>query len=700
MSKISDISEKYKAVEASYHHPPVSSDIHNDCANALRMLAVDMVQKANSGHPGAPMGMADIATVLWREFLKHNPNNPDWCNRDRFVLSNGHASCLIYSLLNLTGYAVSIDDLKSFRQLGSKTPGHPEFGVTPGVETTTGPLGQGLANAVGMALAEKTLAAQFNRPGFDIVDHYTYVFFGDGCLMEGISHEVCSLAGTLKLSKLIAFYDDNGISIDGNVEGWLTDDTPQRFRSYGWNVIDNVDGHDHYAIREAIMDARSAVGKPTLICCKTVIGQGSPKKAGSHDVHGAPLGEEEAERTRKALHWNHDPFEIPAKIKTYWDDKEQGALRENLWTTTFTAYAEQYPVLAAEFLRRTEGILPATWYSDADQYVKKTALQAQSIASRQASQQALNTFGPLLPELIGGSADLSPSNNTFWQGARDNNANSPEGNYIRFGVREFGMSAIVNGLGLHGGFIPYCATFLVFSDYARNAIRVAALSHLHAIYVFTHDSIGLGEDGPTHQPVEHLSSFRAMPNVAVWRPCDGVETAVAWKKAIEDKSGPHILIFSRQKLAYQLRRADQLPLIERGGYVLREHEGHLGDDPDLILIATGSEVELATDAAMLLNRKNIRTRVVSMPCVEAFDNQPKPYKDSVLPPSVKNRVSIEAGATLGWHKFVGTEGLAMGIDTFGGSAPAPELYAHFGLTAENIVKQAECLIKQNSPSAR
>ncbi|WP_082111323.1 transketolase [Grimontia sp. AD028] len=697
MSKISQFSEEYKTDKADIHFSPTSNEIHEDCANALRVLAVDMVQNANSGHPGAPMGMADIATVLWREFLKHNPKNPNWPNRDRFVLSNGHASCLIYSLLHLTGYNVTTHDLKQFRQLGSKTPGHPEIGVTPGVETTTGPLGQGLANAVGMALAEKTLAAQFNKPGFDIVDHYTYVFFGDGCLMEGISHEVCSLAGTMKLSKLIAFYDDNGISIDGDVDGWLTDDTPQRFRAYGWHVIEDIDGHDHYSIREAIMDARAVEDKPVLICCKTVIGKGSPNKAGSHDVHGAPLGSDEVANTRKSMSWIHDPFEIPTKIQTYWNDKTQGALRENLWDATFAAYADEYPELAAEYFRRIEGQLPKSWAEESEQFVKRAAIQAQSIASRQASQQSLNAFGPLLPELIGGSADLSPSNNTFWKGACDNTPESPNGNYIRFGVREFGMSAIVNGLALHGGFIPYCATFLVFSDYARNAIRVAALSKVHAIFVFTHDSIGLGEDGPTHQPIEHLASFRAMPNVKVWRPCDAVETAVAWKKAIEDQSGPHILVFSRQSLPYQLRRADQLPLIERGGYILKEHEGHLGDEPDLLLIATGSEIELAVEAAILLNRKSIHARVVSMPCPDVFDQQPEHYRNSVLPPSIKCRVSLEAGSTLGWHKYVGSDGLALGIDTFGESAPADALFEHFGLTVERIVRQAERVVKQSRP---
>ncbi|SKA57807.1 transketolase [Enterovibrio nigricans DSM 22720] len=595
-------------------------------------------------------------------------------------------------MLNLTGYDVSIEDLKLFRQLGSKTPGHPEFGVTPGVETTTGPLGQGLANAVGMALAEKTLAAQFNMPGLNIIDHYTYVFFGDGCLMEGISHEVCSLAGTLKLSKLIAFYDDNGISIDGDVEGWLTDDTPQRFRSYGWHVIEQVDGHDHRAIRDAILNAQAIEDKPTLICCKTVIGKGAPTKAGTHGIHGAPLGKDEVQGTRKALGWVHDPFEIPLKIKTYWDEKEQGFLRENLWNTTFDSYAEKHPELAAEFLRRMQKQLPPSWKTHADHLVTESALGAQSIATRQASQQALNDLGPKLPELIGGSADLSPSNNTFWRGAIDNSPSSPGGNYIRFGVREFGMGAIANGLALHGGFIPYCATFLVFSDYMRNAIRIAALSKIHNVFVFTHDSIGLGEDGPTHQPIEHLASFRAMPNVKVWRPCDTVETTVAWKQAIEDDSGLHILVFSRQTLPYQLRRADQLPLIERGGYILKEHEGSLNDKPDIILIATGSEIELAVEAATLLNRKSIRARVVSLVCSDAFDGQSDQYRESVLPSQITRRISIEAGSTLGWHKYVGTNGVALGIDTFGESAPAEQLYSHFGLTVDNIVNHAENLV--------
>ncbi|MDD1780714.1 transketolase [Enterovibrio sp. ZSDZ35] len=648
-----------------------------------------MVQNANSGHPGAPMGMADIATVLWREFLKHNPSNPSWANRDRFVLSNGHASCLLYSLLHLTGYEVSVDDLKRFRQLGANTPGHPEVGVTPGVETTTGPLGQGLANAVGMALAEKTLAAQFNRPGFDIVDHYTYVFFGDGCLMEGISHEVCSLAGTWKLSKLIAFYDDNGISIDGNVEGWLTDNTPERFRSYGWNVIEEVDGHDHHAIREAIRNAQAEADKPTLICCKTVIGKGSPTKEGTHGIHGSPLGEVDIRETRNALRWRDGPFEIPLKTKTYWDDKEQGELRENLWHSTFSTYSEQHPELANEFLRRLDSQLPASWSANTESLITDTALAAESLATRQSSQQVLNAIGPPLPEIIGGSADLSPSNNTFWQGALDNTPLTPEGNYIRFGVREFGMGAIANGLALHGGFIPYCATFLVFSDYMRNAIRIAALSKIHAVFVFTHDSIGLGEDGPTHQPIEHLTSFRAMPSVKVWRPCDSVETAVAWKASIEDNSGPHILVLSRQSLPYQLRRADQLPLIHRGGYILREHEGALHEDPDVILLATGSEVTLAVEAAILLNRKSIRARVVSFICNDVFDCQDDQYKEEVLPSHVDCRVSIEAGSTLCWHKYLGNKGVAIGIDSFGESAPADQLYAHFGLTIENIVNKAE-----------
>ncbi|WWE60221.1 transketolase [Parasalinivibrio latis] len=660
------------------------------------MLSVDMIQAANSGHPGAPMGMADIAEVLWRDFLSHNPANPGWVNRDRFVLSNGHGSALLYSLLHLTGYDLPMKELLQFRQLGSKTPGHPEVGMTPGVETTTGPLGQGLANAVGMAMAEKTLAAQFNRDEHNIIDHYTYVFLGDGCLMEGISHEACSLAGTHKLGKLVAFYDDNGISIDGEVEGWFTDDTPGRFRAYGWHVIENVDGHDPVAIRDAILDARREEEKPTMICCKTEIGKGSPNKAGSHDVHGAPLGEEEIRETRKALDWPYGPFDIPQTIQSLWDGREQGVMREALWNRRFAAYSQAYPELAEEFTRRTEGSLPKNWKEQAESHVKTVALRSQSIASRQASQQSLNALAPTLPEMLGGSADLSPSNNTFWEGAWDIEPDQPNGNYMRYGVREFGMSAVMNGIALHGGFIPFGGTFLVFSDYARNAIRVAALSHIHAIYVYTHDSIGLGEDGPTHQPVEHLVSLRAMPGVNVWRPCDAVESAVAWKRAIEDKTGPHVLVFSRQKLPHQLRRADQLSLIERGGYVLREHEGRYGAQPDIILIATGSEVAVATEAAVMLNRQGVGARVVSMPCTSEFDKQPQHYRDAVLPPDVPCRIAVEAGSTLGWHKYVGSRGRVMGIDSFGESAPASRLFEHFGLTTEKLISLAHLALSESN----
>ncbi|MBC8953983.1 transketolase [Xenorhabdus sp. PB62.4] len=657
-------------------------------ANAIRFLSMDAVQKAKSGHPGAPMGMADIAEVLWRDYLNHNPSNPNWADRDRFVLSNGHGSMLIYSLLHLTGYDVSIDDLKNFRQLHSKTPGHPEYGYTAGVETTTGPLGQGIANAVGFAIAERTLAAQFNRPGHDIVDHYTYVFMGDGCMMEGISHEVCSLAGTLKLGKLIAFYDDNGISIDGEVEGWFTDDTAARFEAYGWHVIRGVDGHDSDAIAAAIEAARKETGKPSLLMCKTIIGFGSPNKAGKEECHGAPLGDAEIEATRKALGWEHPAFEVPQDIYAGWNAQEAGKAKEAAWVETFAAYAQAYPELAAEFTRRTSGELPENWEAESKAFIENLQQNPASIASRKASQNALEAFGKVLPEFMGGSADLAPSNLTMWSGSKPLNE-VQDGNYIHYGVREFGMSAIMNGIALHGGFVPYGATFLMFVEYARNAVRMAALMKIRSIFVYTHDSIGLGEDGPTHQPVEQIASLRVTPNMSTWRPCDQVESAVAWKYAIERKDGPTSLIFSRQNLAQQARTAEQLANIEKGAYILKDCAGQ----PELILIATGSEVELAVKAAEQLSAEGRQVRVVSMPSTDAFDKQDAAYREAVLPAAVSARVAIEAGIADYWFKYVGINGDIVGMNTFGESAPADALFKEFGFTVENVVSKATALLK-------
>lgn len=657
-------------------------------ANAIRALSMDAVQKANSGHPGAPMGMADIAEVLWRDYLKHNPSNPNFADRDRFVLSNGHGSMLIYSLLHLTGYDLGIEDLKQFRQLHSRTPGHPEYGYTPGVETTTGPLGQGIANAVGFAIAEKVLGAQFNREGHNIVDHNTYVFLGDGCMMEGISHEVCSLAGTLGLGKLIAFYDDNGISIDGEVEGWFTDDTPKRFEAYGWQVIRNVDGHDAEEIKMAIETARKSVDQPTLICCKTTIGFGSPNKQGKEECHGAPLGNDEIALTRAALGWNYGPFEIPAEIYAEWDAKAAGAAAEAAWNDKFAAYAAAHPELAAEFKRRIAGELPADFAEKAAAYIKDVAEKGETIASRKASQNALNAFGPLLPEFLGGSADLAGSNLTLWKGCKGVSAEDASGNYMFYGVREFGMSAIMNGIALHGGFVPYGATFLIFMEYARNAVRMSALMKKRVLYVFTHDSIGLGEDGPTHQPIEQLASLRGTPNLDTWRPADAVESAVAWKYAIERADGPSALVFSRQNLPHQSRDAQQLSDIERGGYVLKDSAG----EPELILIATGSEVGLAVAAYDKLTAAGRKVRVVSMPSTSVFDAQDAGYKQDVLPLQVGARIAIEASHADYWYKYVGLEGRIIGMTSFGESAPAPALFEHFGFTVDNIVATAEELL--------
>lgn len=655
-------------------------------ANAIRVLSMDAVQKANSGHPGAPMGMADIAEVLWRDFLKHNPTNPKWADRDRFVLSNGHGSMLIYSLLHLTGYDLSIEDLKQFRQLHSKTPGHPEYGYAPGVETTTGPLGQGITNAVGMAIAEKTLAGQFNREGHEIVDHYTYAFLGDGCLMEGISHEACSLAGTLGLGKLIAFYDDNNISIDGHVDGWFSDDTAQRFEAYGWQVIRNVDGHDAEQIKFAIENAKAEKDRPTLIICKTIIGYGSPNKSASHDCHGAPLGNEEIELTRKALNWTYAPFEIPADVYAQWDAKAKGAEQERAWDAKFAAYEAAYPELAAEFKRRVSGELPANWAKESQAFVEKLQANPAAIASRKASQNAIEAYAHVLPELLGGSADLASSNLTLWSGSKPIRADhNVDGNYINYGVREFGMSAIMNGIALHGGFIPYGATFLMFYEYAHNAVRMAALMKQRSIFVYTHDSIGLGEDGPTHQPVEQTASLRYIPNLETWRPADQVESAVAWKAAIERKEGPSALIFTRQNLQQQPRNAAQLADIARGGYILKDCAG----TPDLIFIATGSEVELAVKAAEVLEAEGKKVRVVSMPSTNVFDKQDAAYREAVLPKAVTKRVAIEAQLSDFWYKYVGFEGKIVGMNSFGESAPANELFKLFGFTVENVVAKAK-----------
>ncbi|WP_181359540.1 transketolase [Vibrio paracholerae] len=657
-------------------------------ANAIRALSMDGVQKANSGHPGAPMGMADIAEVLWRSHLNHNPQNPNWADRDRFVLSNGHGSMLIYSLLHLSGYELSIDDLKNFRQLHSKTPGHPEYGYAPGIETTTGPLGQGITNAVGMAIAEKALAAQFNKPGHDIVDHFTYVFMGDGCLMEGISHEACSLAGTLGLGKLIAFWDDNGISIDGHVEGWFSDDTPKRFEAYGWHVIPAVDGHDADAINAAIEAAKAETSRPTLICTKTIIGFGSPNKAGSHDCHGAPLGNDEIKAAREFLGWEYAPFEIPADIYAAWDAKQAGASKEAAWDEKFAAYAKAYPAEAAEYKRRVAGELPANWEAATSEIIANLQANPANIASRKASQNALEAFGKLLPEFMGGSADLAPSNLTMWSGSKSLTAEDFSGNYIHYGVREFGMTAIINGIALHGGFVPYGATFLMFMEYARNAMRMAALMKVQNIQVYTHDSIGLGEDGPTHQPVEQIASLRMTPNMSTWRPCDQVESAVAWKLAIERKDAPSALIFSRQNLAQQPRSAEQVANIAKGGYILKDCAGQ----PELILIATGSEVELAVAAYEQLSAEGKAVRVVSMPSTDAFDKQDAAYREAVLPAAVTKRIAIEAGIADFWYKYVGFGGRTIGMTSFGESAPAGELFKLFGFTTENVVKQAKELL--------
>ncbi len=657
-----------------------------DLANAIRALSMDAVQKANSGHPGAPMGMADIAEVLWNDHMKHNPSNPKWADRDRFVLSNGHGSMLIYSLLHLTGYELSMDDLKNFRQLHSKTPGHPEYGYAPGVETTTGPLGQGITNAVGMAIAERALAAQFNKDGHDIVDHHTYVFLGDGCLMEGISHEACSLAGTLGLGKLIAFWDDNGISIDGHVEGWFTDNTPKRFEAYGWHVIADVDGHDPAALQKAIEFAKAMTDKPTMICCKTTIGFGSPNKAGSHACHGAPLGQDEINLTKAALGWDHDAFEVPKDIYAGWDAKDKGAKAEAEWNKKFEAYRAAHPELASEFERRMAGDLPADWADKAAAFIKSVDADAKTTATRHASLAAIEGFAKVLPEFMGGSADLGGSNMTEWSNHKSMRADVPDANYINYGVREFGMSAIMNGIALHGGFIPFGATFLMFSEYARNALRMAALMKIRSIFVYTHDSIGLGEDGPTHQAVEQIPTLRMIPNMDVWRACDTVESAVSWQVALENKTGPSCLIFSRQNLDFQKRSAEQLANIKRGGYVLKDCDG----TPDAIIIATGSEVALAMGAAEQLKDKKVR--VVSMPSTTTFDKQDAAYKESVLPAGVTARVAVEAAVTEGWYKYVGLDGVVVGMDRFGESAPAGELFKYFGFTVENVVKAVNSVL--------
>ncbi len=659
-----------------------------ELANAIRALSMDAVQKANSGHPGAPMGMADIAEVLWNDFMRHNPTNPQWSNRDRFVLSNGHGSMLIYSLLHLTGYDLPIEELKNFRQLHSKTPGHPEYGYAPGVETTTGPLGQGITNAVGMAIAEKALAAQFNRDGHKIVDHHTYTFLGDGCLMEGISHEACSLAGTLGLGNLIAFWDDNGISIDGHVDGWFTDNTPMRFEAYGWHVIADVDGHDHVALTKAIQLAKAMTDKPTMICCKTTIGFGSPNKAGSHACHGAALGQDEINLTKAALGWDHEAFVIPADVYAGWDAKAKGTKAESEWNEKFAAYQAAHPELAAEYQRRMAGDLPSNWKVDADAFVSSVNAEAKTTATRLSSLAAIEGFAKILPEIFGGSADLGCSNMTEWTGYRPMRADKPDANYINYGVREFGMSAIMNGIALHGGLIPFGATFLMFSEYARNALRMASLMKIRSIFVYTHDSIGLGEDGPTHQPVEQIATLRLIPNIQVWRPCDAVETTVSWKAAFERQHGPSILVFSRQNLPHVPRTQQQIEAISRGGYILSDCDGQ----PEAIIIATGSEVELALKAAEQLNAAGKKIRVVSMPSTNIFDAQDAAYRESVLPSAVTQRVAVEAGVTDGWWKYVGTNGKIVGLDRFGESAPAGQLFKEFGFTVENVVKNVEAVL--------
>ena len=652
-----------------------------ELANAIRALSMDAVQAANSGHPGAPMGMADIAEVLWNDYLKHNPEDPSWHDRDRFVLSNGHGSMLIYSLLHLTGYDLPLQELKNFRQMGSKTAGHPEYGITPGVETTTGPLGQGISNAVGFALAEKILGERFNKPNFPVVDHNTYVFLGDGCLMEGISHEACSLAGTLGLGKLVAFWDDNGISIDGEVEGWFTDNTPQRFEAYGWHVVKGVDGHDAEAIKAAIEETKKVTDRPSLICCKTIIGFGAPTKQGTSGVHGAALGPEEVAKARVELNWPHAPFEIPAEINKAWNAKEKGKKIQSAWEQMFASYAKAHPALANDYSRQMSGTLPANWDKTAQNLLNEINAEKAGHATRKASERALNAIGPILPELLGGSADLTGSNNTWWKGSKTITPTDATGNYIFYGVREFAMSAIMNGAALHGGFIPYGATFLTFSDYARNAIRMAALMGVGSIFVYTHDSIGLGEDGPTHQPVEHTASLRLMPNLDVWRPCDGVESFVAWQSAVEKRKTPSALIFTRQNLPHQERDARQLADVAKGGYILHEPTSA----PSAIIIATGSEVHLAMEAAKVLANDGKAVRVVSIPSTDVFEKQDAAYQESVLPKAIDKRVVVEAGVTGSWHKYSGLEGRIIGLDRYGESAPASELFKHFGFTVENVV---------------
>jgi len=658
-------------------------------ADAIRFLAMDAVQQANSGHPGAPMGMADIAEVLFNDFLKHNPNNPQWMNRDRFVMSNGHGSMLPYAALHLSGYDLSIDDLKDFRQLHSKTPGHPEYGYTPGIETTTGPLGQGIANAVGMALSEKLLAHQFNRAEHSIVDHHTYVFLGDGCLMEGISHEACSLAGTLKLGKLIAVYDDNNISIDGEVGGWFTDDTPARFRAYGWHVLADVDGHDADAVKAAIEAAQAVTDRPSIICAKTVIGDGAPNKAGSHDCHGAPLGAEEIAATRKALDWPHGPFEIPDDIYAAWNAKDKGTLAEKDWQSAFAAYQSAYPALASELSRRVAGELPKDWSEKVEQYIQKTAAEAPQMATRKASKLALEGLGPMLPEFFGGSADLTPSNNTFWSGSKSINDGDFTGNYMSYGVREFAMSAIMNGMALHGGIIPYGATFLMFSEYARNALRMAALMKIRTLFVYTHDSIGVGEDGPTHQPVEQTPTLRMIPNMHVWRPCDAVESVVAWQQAVEKQDGPSCLLFTRQGVQHQQRNDQQIKQIAKGAYTLIDCDG----EPELLVIATGSEVGIAAEGVKALQQAGHAARLVSMPCAEAFEQQPDDYKNEVLPAACTKRLAVEAAQGDFWYKYVGLNGKIIAQNTFGESAPGNELFDHFGFTTQAVIDAGLDLLK-------
>lgn len=655
---------------------------NRELANAIRFLSIDAIQKANSGHPGMPLGMADIATCLWREFLHFNPNNPSWLNRDRFILSNGHGSMLHYSLLHLTGYSLPLDEIKNFRQLHSKTPGHPEVGLTPGIETTTGPLGQGLANAVGMALAEKVLAATFNRPNFNIIDHYTYVFCGDGCLMEGISHETCSLAGTLGLGKLIAFWDDNGISIDGHVDGWFTENIPERFAAYGWHVVKNVDGQDYNSVHNAILEARAASDRPSLICCKTTIGFGAPNMCGSHDCHGSPLGDKEIAATRENLQWKYPAFVIPEEIYTAWDAKEKGGKLENTWQELFNAYQKAYPELAKELLRRIQQDLPEGWQAKAQSFIQETQKKNETIATRKASQNALEAYCSLLPEMFGGSADLTASNLTNWSGSKDLTKNNVDGNYLHYGVREFGMFAIMNGIALHGGFIPYGGTFLVFASYGHSAIRMASMMQQRVIFVLSHDSIGLGEDGPTHQPIEQLTMLRVTPKLSVWRPCDAVETAVAWQCAIERKNGPTVLALTRQKVAGEVRDSITLEKIKCGGYVLKDCNG----TPDCIMIATGSEVAIALSAAAKLTAAGKKIRVVSMPSTDVFDAQTPEYKESVLPSAVTMRIAIEAGSPDYWYKYVGLQGKILGLPRYGESAPDKDLYKFFGLTDDEVVK--------------